>query len=291
MKNDTIKKIKRFSPVQVMLRWLLRIFLYGWGVLVVFPLLWAFYTSFKKSSEFIENVWKLPGSIYLVNYIKAWNEASMGTYFANTLFVVGLTAALFFIMVTTTSYILGKYEWRPLKYFRGFYFFAMTVPGILVLVPLYFQLESLIPNITDNLVTLALVYSVQSLPVPIFLLTGFVRSIDKSFIEAADIDGASQWRIFSSIILPFIRPIVAFLCLTSFMGTWNEYLTALTFLSNTKNYTISVGLQKMATKFGYVSDYGAVFAGMMLSLLPILILYILFQKQIQNGTDMSEGVK
>lgn len=305
---------KKFSRVKRNLitgglRWLLRVFLYGWVVLVLFPLFWMLATSLKSSRDFMSgDVWNWPKLMYLTNYIKAWNEANMSKYMFNTLFVTVLTVAFFAIMVTTTAYILAKYNFKWMKIFESYYFAAMMIPGMLLLVPLYFQMRSagtwmehvlqvvtnnpaLTFNITDNLITLSLIYAVQALPTPVFLLTGFVRGVDKGFLEAARIDGAGEFCIFSRIVLPFVKPIVLFQCLTQFMGTWNEYLTALTFLESQERYTLSVGIQKLIAQFGYQSDYGAVFAGLVISMLPILILYIFFQKTIQNGTDMSEGLK
>lgn len=291
------------------LRWLLRIFLYGWAVTILFPLFWTLATSLKSSKDFmLGDVWSWPDPMYLTNFIKAWNEANMGAYTFNTLFVTVLTVVLFAIMLTTTAYILAKYNFKFIKFFEKYYFVSMMIPGMLLLVPLYFQLDNvgtwirsvlrlitgdpdLVFSITDNLVTLSVVYAVTALPTPIFLLTGFMRSIDKSFLEAARIDGASEMYVFTRIVLPFVKPIVLFQCLTQFMGTWNEYMTALTFLEDEKNYTLSVGIQKLISQFGYQSDYGAVFAGLIICLLPILLLYVLFQKTIQNGTDMSEGIK
>ncbi len=301
-------KIKR-NLTSTVLRWVLRIFLYGWCVTIIFPLFWMLATSLKDSQEFmLGDVWSWPEFMYLTNYFRAWNEASMGVYIANTLLVTILTVVLYAIMLTTTSYILAKFNFRFIKFFEKYYFVAMMIPGMLLLVPLYFQLQnvggwietvirlvtnnpSYTFNITDNLVTLSLVYAVTALPTPIFLLTGFVRSIDKGFLEAARMDGAGEFYIFAKIVLPFVKPIVLFQCLTQFMGTWNEYLTALTFLESQERYTLSVGIQKLIAQFGYQSDYGAVFSGLVISMVPILILYVLFQKTIQNGTDMSEGLK
>lgn len=299
----------KHSKTTAFLRWVLRIFLYGWGVTVAFPLYWMLATSFKSSKDFmLGDVWKWPQLIYLTNYIKAWKEANMGAYMFNTFFVVALTVVLFAIMLTTTSYILGKYNFKFVRFFEKYYFISMMIPGMLLLVPLYFELHSignwveallrvvtgnpeLVFNMTDNLVTLAVVYAVTALPAPVFLLTGFVRSVNNSFLEAARIDGAGEFYIFTKIVLPFIRPVVLFQCLTQFMGTWNEYLTALTFLESEDRYTLSVGIQKLIEQFTYQSDYGAIFAGLVISLLPIVVLYVLFQKVIQNGTDMSEGLK
>ena len=301
-------KIKKSAGTGI-LRMLLRVFLYGWAVTILFPLYWMIATSFKSSKDFmLGDVWSWPDLMYLTNYIKAWKEASMGDYMFNTLFVVVLTVILFAIMTTTTSYILGKYNFGFVKVIEKYYFLAMMIPGMLLLVPLYFELSTfsgwiqsllqmitgnseLIVNLPDNLITLAVVYSVTALPTNVFLMTGFVRGVNNSFLEAARIDGAGEFYIFTKVVLPFIKPVVFFQCLTTFMGTWNEYLTALTFLETESRYTLSVGIQKLIAQFGYQSDYGAVFAGLTISLLPILFLYIMFQKVIQTGTDMSEGLK
>lgn len=305
MKKNRLKgKMASFS-----MRWLLRVFLYGWCVTIIFPLFWMLATSLKSSKVFMAgDVWSWPKELYLTNYIKAWTEANMGAYVTNTLLVTVLTVVLHIIMLTTTSYILAKFEFRFVKFFERYYFAAMMIPGMLLLVPLYFQLQSVGEwiasvvqvvtnnpeftfNITDNLFTLSLVYAVTALPTPIFLLTGFIRNVDKGFLEAARMDGAGEFYIFTKIVIPFVKPIVLFQGLTQFMGTWNEYLTALTFLESSEKYTLSVGIQKLIAQFGYQSDYGAVFSGLVISLIPILILYILFQNTIQNGTDMSEGLK
>ncbi len=289
--NKKRKFLQRESVSSFAGRWILRILLYFWVLTILFPLVWMGYSSFKTPQEFMGNVWAWPKWIYVVNYIRAWTEADMPQYVFNTLFLAFGTVALYFIMITTTSYALAKYKFAFKKFMSAFYFVAMMIPSVLVLVPLYFQLESIKVGFTDNLLTLVVVYAVQAIPGGIFLLTGFIGSINNSFIEAAVIDGAGEWKIFTKIILPFVKPIVLFLCLTSFMATWNEYTTALTFLTSEKNYTISIGLQRMTSLFSYGNEHGAVFAGLVFSMLPILILYILFQKQILRGTDAGEGLK
>lgn len=145
---------------------------------------------------------------------------------------------------------------------------------------------------TDNRAVLTVIYAVQAIPVPIFLVTGFVKRIDQSFLEAAYIDGAGEWYVFSRIILPFIRPIVLFQCLAVFMATWNEYTLAFTFLGYTQeHHTISVGLQHITEIFSRGQDFGTIFAALTLSMLPILVLYTIFNKQFLKGTDASEGLK
>lgn len=279
-----------------------RVVLYVWAVIVVLPLFWMLYTSVKERGEFIADRFALPKDLWLANYQAAINNSAANSsllkYFANTFIIVAVSAVLMLVMVSVTSYVLGKYRFGGKKLFEGFYFAAMLVPSVLVLIPLYFQLRQLGNHlfgsnsaITDNIYTLAVVYAVQSLPAYIFLLVGFVRKINDSFIEAALIDGAGETKIFTSIILPQLRPMLVFISLGHIMNVWNEYTMAQTFLESESNYTISVGIQRIQNAFTYSSDYGALFASLVLSMLPILLLYLLFQKQILSGTDAGEGVK
>lgn len=298
----------RETPLSVVLRWILRFLLIVWSALVLFPVIWMLYSSLRSAMEFIESPWALPTAFDFSNYVTAWKESSFASYVLNTVLITGGTTVLFFLMLTTTSYILGKYKFKLNKVFNGFYFVAMMIPSILVLVPLYFQLEGvgeLVNEIilaitgeagtfsmTDNRVVLLIVYAVQALPPSIFLVTGFVRSINNSFLEAAYMDGAGEWYIYQKIILPFIKPIVLFQCLTVFMATWNEYTMAFTFLGLTEeHHTISVGLQHITEIFSRGQEFGVIFAALTISMAPILVLYGIFQKQILNGTDSAEGLK
>lgn len=301
---------KRKSGVAAFgLRWGLRILLYGWVTTIIFPLVWALATSLKSSEDFmLGDVWKWPEFMYLTNYIRAWKEASMGDYALNTLFVALASAGLCILMISTSSYIIAKYDCLMVRWIEKFYFASMMIQGALLLVPKYFLLSNigkwiegvlrqitgqpdLIFNLTDNRVTLCIVYACGSIATQIFLVTGFVRAVDNSFIEAARIDGAGEWYTFSKIVFPFVKPIVLFEGLIQFMGTWNEYLTALTFLETESKYTLSVGIQRLVAEYRYQSDYGTVFAGLFISMVPMLILYTIFQNVIQNGMDTSEGLK
>ena len=298
-KNNNKIKASRSSVITT---WILRIFLMIWAVVIIFPLFWMLYTSAKERSEFIADRFALPKDIWLVNYQTAWTNSSADSsllrYFGNTLVIVILSTILVIIMVAGTSYVLAKYKFRGIKIFETFYFIAMMIPSILVLVPLWFQLRQLgdglfgsASAITDNIFTLSIVYAVQALPVNIFLVVGFVKKIDNGFIEAAVIDGAGEWTIFTKIIVPFIKPTLLFIGLGNIMNVWNEYTQARTFLESESNYTISVGIQSIQNAFTYSFDYGALFACLVLSMIPILVLYVLFQKQIQEGTDAGEGIK
>ncbi len=299
--NSKKNKIKA-SKSSIITTWILRVFLLMWGFVILFPLFWMLYTSVKERSEFIADRFAMPKDIWLVNYQTAWSgssaDSSLLRYFGNTFLIVVVATVLVVVLASATAYVLAKYQFKGIKIFETFYFIAMMIPAVLVLIPLWFQLRQLgnsvfgsASAVTDQPLVLALVYAIQSLPVQIFLLVGFIRKIDNGFIEAAVIDGAGEWNIYSKIILPFVKPTLVFIALGTIMNTWNEYTMARTFLESEKNYTISVGIQSIQNAFTYSFDYGALFACLVFSMIPILVLYVLFQNQIQSGTDAGEGIK
>lgn len=268
------------------LKWIIRIFLVFCLVLVAFPILWLVMSSFKNQMEFMADPMALPTVLRISNYVQAWKEMNLSTYLVNSLLLVLGTAVLYFVMLATTAYALGKFEFR----FRGTlelaYFIAMMIPAVLQLTPMYYLFDSL--GWTDNRLALILIYSVVSLPAGIFLVMGFVKQINDAFIEAAVIDGANEFQIFWRIVVPMIKPVLFFSVLGNIMGTWNEYTMALTFISTPEKYPVSIGLHFMENSVG---DKGIVFAGLVIALIPILILYGLFQKQIQEGVSADAGVK
>ncbi len=276
-------------------RWVIRIFFVFWGVLVAFPVIWTLYTSLKSDQEFFANPFALPKIPQWDNFVDAWNEGNFGAYFFNTIFTVLLTLAICLTVVSTTAYALAKFRGRGIRALEKFYMIAMMIPGVLTLVPLYYMSEEITMNVgiplTDNLVSLSIMYAITGMPFYVFMLTGFMRGINNSLLEAAELDGASQFSIFFKIILPLVKPSLFVVGLLSVMGTWNEYMTALTFLHDESNYTIAIGLSYLTNAGTYDVDYGRLFAGLAIALIPILIMYAIFQKQLQNGIASNEGVK
>ena len=296
------KRVKTLKPHGDKADIFFRILVYIWALVIILPLFWMIYTSVKERGEFIADRFALPKDLWIANYqtaiMDSAAESSLLRYFINTFVIVAISTVLVLVMTAVTAYVLGKYQFAGRKIFENFYFVAMLIPSVLVLIPLWFQLRELGRNllgsnsaITDNIFVVALIYAVQALPTYIFLLVGFVRRIDNSFIEAASIDGAGEMNIFKNVIIPQVKPTLVFIALGHIMNVWNEYTLARTFLESESNYTISVGVQSIQNAFTYSFDYGALFACLVLSMLPILILYILFQKRILSGTDAGEGVK
>ncbi|MBQ8910633.1 MAG: carbohydrate ABC transporter permease [Oscillospiraceae bacterium] len=276
-------------------RWCIRVFFILWAVIVAFPVIWTLYTSLKTDQEFFTQPFALPKTPQWDNFVDAWNEGNFGAYFSNSIVTVLVTLAICLVVVSTTAYALAKFRGRGIRALEKFYMIAMMIPSVLTLVPLYYMSEEITVNfgipLTDNLISLSLMYAITGMPFYVFMLTGFMRGINNSLLEAAELDGASQFAIFFRIILPLVKPSLFVVGLLNVMGTWNEYMTALTFLHDESNYTIAIGLSYLTNAGTYDVDYGRLFAGLAIALIPILIMYAIFQKQLQNGIASNEGVK
>lgn len=270
-------------------QWVIRIFLILWGVTVAFPVIWVLYTSLKTNREFFASPWALPATPQWSNFVEAWNEANFAGYFLNSILTVLLTLAITLLIVGANAYVIAKYRSRFIRGLEKFYMVAMMVPSVLMLVPLYYFADA--AHMTDSLLWLSVIYAIQGMPFSVFMMAGFVRGIHDALLEAATIDGASQFTIFFRIIIPLSKPSLFVVALLNVMGTWNEYITALTFIRDKAKYTIAIGLSYLTNSGTYDVNYGRTFAGLAIALVPILVIYAIFQKQLQNGMSSSDGVK
>ena len=267
-----------------------RIFLIIWSILIIFPILWAVLSSLKTNLEFGTNAWKLPEKLQWVNYKEAWEGANFSKYFLNSLILSVGTVALSIIMTATSAYVVGKFVHPVVKSIEVFYSIFMMVPQMLLLIPLLQMCKKL--NMTKSnvvLFTLMITNALQGVPFYVFLLTPFMRGINNSILEAAEIDGANQFQSFATLVLPMIVPAIFMVGLLSFVGIWNEYVMSITFIKDPTKYTLSAGINELMNdaKAGQTLK----FAALIIAMLPILIIYAIFQKPLQNGLSSSDGVK
>ena len=267
-----------------------RIFLIIWSILIIFPILWAVLSSLKTNIEFGTNAWKLPEKLQWVNYKEAWEGANFSKYFLNSLILSVGTVALSIIMTATSAYVVGKFVHPVVKSIEIFYSIFMMVPQMLLLIPLLQMCKKL--NMTKSnvvLFTLMITNALQGVPFYVFLLTPFMRSINNSILEAAEIDGANQFQSFITLVLPMTVPAIFMVGLLSFVGIWNEYVMSITFIKDPTKYTLSAGINELMNdaKTGETLK----FAALIIAMLPILIIYAIFQKPLQNGLSSSDGVK
>ena len=279
------KKIRE-APSTIVLKWIARVLMILWSVLVVYPLLWALFTSFKNTYQFMSDPWALPSRWMYSNYADAWIDANFADYFMNSVAVTLGALVLTLIMVSTSSYIIAKFRHPVIRFLERFYALFMMAPQVLLLIPLMYLCLKF--NLT-NLVTLMILYAIQSVPYYCFMMVPFIRGIDDSFLEAAQIDGANEFYVFLKIILPMAVPAVAMVALLSVVGSWNEYMVAITLIKDPKYYTLPAGINNITSSAVY--SYGVKFAALIISMIPVLIIYAIFQKPLQNGLSAGDGVK
>ena len=290
---EKVKKRKASLPQDksvIIARNVSRIFLVIWTVLIIFPVLWTFMTSLKTPGEFMANAWAFPAKPQWSNYIEAWEKADFAKYFSNSLILSAGTVLLTVVMTSTSAYIVGKFVSPVIKSIEVFYSIFMMVPQMLLLVPLLQFCKKL--NMVSGgqvIFTLMLTNALQGVPFYVFMLTPFMRGLNNAIFEAAEIDGANQFQIFAKLFLPMIIPAVLMVGLLSFVGIWNEYVMSITFIKKSQYYTLSVGINSLMNDANV--RYPVRFAALVLAMVPILIVYAIFQKPLQDGLSSSDGVK
>lgn len=252
-------------------------------VIVVYPMLWVLISSVKKSQELFtsESPWELPKVFYWHNYVRAWTEGKFGNYFLNSVIITLGSLAVVLVTATLASYALARFHFRwsrPLIY----YFIAgMTLPVQLMLIPLFFLLMKL--TLLNTYAGMILIYSAVSLPFSVFVLTGFFQALPEELHDAASIDGCSEFQVFWRVMLPLMRPGLITVAIFNFLGIWNEYLYALVFITDEKIRTLPLGLANLAITKQYDTDIGALFAGVVIVMIPALLVYVVLQNYLTKG--------
>ena len=258
-----------------------QILLIIWTILVVFPFLWMIMTSFKTDAEIIHSPWDLPATLQWDNFSRAWNEARIGRYFINTLIVMSMSLTGTLVISAMAAYVLSRFEFIGRRVIFFMFLAGLMFPVFLALVPLSFLVSDL--HLTATYHGLALVYIAYSLPFTIFFLTGFFKSLPSEVAEAAIIDGASQYQVFFQIMLPMAKSGLIAMGIFNFIGQWNQFLLPLVLMPNPDRYLLSQGLQFLAIQQGYGNDYSALFAALVITMVPTLIIYVLFQRRLESG--------
>ena len=270
------------------------------ATLIIVPVGWVFLASIKQNHEFYGSPWKLPAGFYIQNFIDAWGSAHMGQYMLNSVIVTALAIALLLILALPASYCLSRFQFRAKKILQVLFMGGLFINVNYIVVPIFLMFVDgekmlkgmgLEPFFLNNIFVLALVYASTALPFTIYLLSGYFVTIPKTYEEAAYIDGSSYFRTMVEVIFPMARPSIITVILFNFLSFWNEYIIAITLLTDPNgSKTLPVGLMNLMKAQNASAQYGRMYAGLVLVMLPTLILYILVQKKLTQGM-MLGGLK
>jgi N-acetylglucosamine transport system permease protein len=254
-----------------------------WAIAIVVPLIWVFLASFKNTTEIFSSPWTLPAELRWSNWGRAWSKAHVGRYFFNSVFVVALSTAGTMLLGSMAAYVLARYKFPGNRFIYLMFISGMTFPVFLALVPLFFIVKNL--GMLGTYQGMILVYIAYSLPFTIFFLAAFFKTLPSSVAEAAAIDGCGHARTFFRIMLPMAKPGLVSITIFNVIGQWNQYLLPIVLLPGDAQdkWVITQGVAGISTSAGYDADWPGLFAALSMAIIPVVIVYIIFQRQIQSG--------
>lgn len=270
------------------------------AVTIIVPVAWVFLASIKQNSEFYGNPWALPAGFYWQNFLDAWNKAQMGDYMLNSVIVTALALAILLIVALPASYCLARFKFRGSKFLNTAFMAGLFINVNYIVVPIFLMmrdgdtwLKKVFGNgfLLNNLFVLAIVYAATALPFTIYLLSGYFATLAHDYEEAAYIDGAGYSTTMWKIIFPMAKPSIITVILFNFLSFWNEYIISMTLMSSAKGpKTLPVGLLNLMQAQQSAAQYGSMYAGLVIVMLPTLILYICVQSKLTQGMTVG-GLK
>jgi ABC-type glycerol-3-phosphate transport system permease component len=260
--------------------------LLSYAAWVIFPMLWVAYSSLKPDADIFHHTFALPhaNDLRFDNYVRAWREAQFGEYFTNSVMVTSGAVLLIVMLGAMAAYALTRFYHPASRAVFWLFLAGLMIPAQLAVVPLFFELRAL--GLLNSRVGLVLVYTANGLPFAIFILAGFFRALPRALYEAAIIDGCGEFTAFWRVMLPLARPGLVTVAIFQFIGVWKEYFFAYMLVGGDASgqaRTLPLGLANLSISAQYRTDYGMLFAGLVLVTIPILVTYALLQRHIVKG--------
>ncbi|MBU5455654.1 carbohydrate ABC transporter permease [Caproiciproducens sp. MSJ-32] len=267
------------------------------AVSIIVPVAWVFMASLKSNAEFVGkdiNPVAFPKKLMWENFAIAFGKAKMGEYLLNSVIVTALSLVLLLVVALPASYCLARFNFKGKKFISTGFMAGLFINVNYIVVLIFLMLSSAnkmlgVKFFLNNRFILALVYASTALPFTIYLLTGYFKTLPRAYEEATLIDGCGYFKTMVKIMIPMARPSIITVILFNFLAFWNEYIIAFT-LMNTRNKTLPVGLQNLMAVEKTATNYGIMYAGLVIVMLPTLILYIALQKKLTQGMSLG-GLK
>jgi len=261
-----------------------------WAFVTIIVFVWVLSSSLKTNKEVFKDPWALPNTPLtagVANYLKAWEVSHMQVYFLNSVMVVLASVLIVIIVSAPAAYVLSRIPFfgrEPITY----YFIAgMGMPFQLILVPLFVLLNKL--SLSNTLQGLTLVYIGVSIPFTVLLLTGFFRTLPMDLEDAAAIDGCSDFEIFWRVMMPLGAPGLITAAIFNFISIWNEYLLAMLIINTDKLRTLPLGVMNIRYSMQYTADWTALFAAVVIVIIPNFLLYIFLSDRLISGLTLGAG--
>lgn len=282
-KNKALKTNMYYSPGKVaairLQKILLNAILLLFSFSCIFPIIWILYSSFKTQNQFMLSSIGLPSSLDPTNYLQVFTQTKMGLYMLNSLRNTMLSVAGILLLAFLVGYLLARFSFKGRNFIYNYFLLGMLIPIHALLVPIYIQFKGV--GLIDHWYTLLLPYIAFGMPIAVLLVESFVKMIPGELEEAAAIDGSGFTRTLFTIILPLTMPVLATVAIIQFFSVWNEFSFALILVNKDLLRTVPVGLTTFKSE--YITNYPRMMAAIMITMLPVMILYFIFSKRIIEG--------
>ncbi len=264
-----------------------------WALFIIVPLIWVLLASFKTTNEIYSSPFTLPHHPSFAAFGRAWTKAHIGRYMFNSVVVVAFSTFFTMLLGAMAAYVIARYKFFGNRFLYYFFVAGLAFPVFLAIVPLFYVVKDagtlpvLGPYVgLNSRGGLVLVYIAYSLPFTVFFLTAFFRTLPNSIAEAATMDGASHTRLFFQVMLPMARPGIISIGIFNILGQWNQYLLPIVLLQGEgaqNKWVLTQGIAGISVAAGYEADWPGLFAALTIAIVPMIIVYVIFQRQIQNG--------
>jgi raffinose/stachyose/melibiose transport system permease protein len=250
------------------------------AVVQVLPLLWLLLFSLKDNQEvFNLPAFAIPTQPKWENYAKVWTEGNISLYFFNSVWITTAAVILTVLLASFVTYAITRMNWKLKKPVLGLFMVGLMIPVHSTLIPLFSFFTNI--NLMDHPLAIILTYTAFNLPLTMMILLGFYYTLPREVEEAAIMDGCSIHRMFFQIILPMTAPVVATTAIINMIYNWNEFIFVNTFISSDHYKTLTVGIQNFIGQ--YSTDWGAIGATLMISIIPILLAFFVLSNRIVEG--------
>lgn len=255
--------------------------LIGWTVLALFPLVLIIINSLKTRKAIFGDPLGFPTgeALSLDGYESVLNNSDFPMFFGNSLIVTCVSLLLILLLGAMAAHALSEYRFKGNTFMGLYLILGIMVPirlGTVALLQLFVDL-----GLTNTLTALILVYTAQGLPVAIFIFTEFLRSVSREIKDSARIDGLSEYRIFFEVVIPLVRPVIATVAVFSMIPIWNDLWFPLILSPGEETRTVTLGVQQFIGQ--YTVKWGSVLAALSVAIVPVLIMYIIFSRQLIRG--------
>ncbi|MFC4736060.1 carbohydrate ABC transporter permease [Bacillus daqingensis] len=250
------------------------------AVLQILPLIWLVLFSLKDNQEVFNLApFALPADPQWSNYARVWTDGNIGLYFFNSVIVTGTAVILTVLLASLVTFAITRMQWKLNKLVLGLFMVGLMIPVHSTLIPLFSFFNTI--GLMDHHLSIILTYTAFNLPLTMMILLGFYYTLPRELEEAAIMDGCSIHRMFFRIILPITAPVVATTAIINMIYNWNEFVFVNTFISSDSLKTLTVGIQNFIGQ--YSTDWGAIGATLVISMLPILIAFLILSNKIVEG--------